>query len=463
MQDAIEARNLTKDYRIERGIRLLVGRGGVLDMMRGRKPDVIRALDDVTFTVAPGESLGIIGANGSGKSTLLKLFAGVTAPTSGEVRVYGRVASLLELGAGFHPMLTGRENVYLNAGLLGLRHRDVDRVFDDIVRFSGIDRFIEYPVDTYSSGMYVRLAFSVAVHANPDIFLIDEVLSVGDAQFQNQCRQKLGELHEQGKTLVFVSHDLGLIGSVCERVLLMSDGKLTMQGTPKETTRFYMSQVDADSGLHTMQAGDTVAQFDQGRIRITHAGQELSTGMHLYQSILAGNLWNDSSNLRWESLEREDNRLRFVGVSRRLPYSQEWILSTDADSITVEIWILTTDTLEIQEYQTSILLGERFTDWKSPHETGTFPDTDPQGSDWQHLNRNYAPGTWIEATGENVPTVRLEIVSGPVPRMTALQTDAHFGARVLQALVTPDAQALHFDTGRHLLFSGRITVTPQDA
>ncbi|HEO70905.1 MAG TPA: ABC transporter ATP-binding protein, partial [Candidatus Hydrogenedentes bacterium] len=175
-------------------MRAILGRGGIIEALRGVRPAHKVALHDISFSVEPGESLGIIGANGSGKSTLLKILAGVTLPTQGHVVVRGRVASLLELGAGFHPMLTGRENVYLNAGLLGLRHADVDKLFERIVEFSGIGDFIDEPVDTYSSGMYVRIGFAVASHVNPDIFLVDEVLSVGDEEFQRKCRKRIGEL-----------------------------------------------------------------------------------------------------------------------------------------------------------------------------------------------------------------------------------------------------------------------------
>ena len=228
----------------------MVARRAVVDWIRGRKVEPVMALRDVSFTVDPGESLGIIGANGSGKSTLLKILAGVTLPTEGHVTVRGRVASLLELGAGFHPMLTGRENVYLNAGLLGMRHAQVDEVFDRIVAFSGIGDFMDQPVDTYLSGMYVRIAFAVAAHVNPDIFLVDEVLSVGDEAFQRKCRVKIGELREQGKTIVFVSHDLGSVNSVCDRVVLLNRGQMISRGSPKETIDFYLRQIGHASGVH---------------------------------------------------------------------------------------------------------------------------------------------------------------------------------------------------------------------
>jgi len=209
----IEVQNVSKVFPARRGARDLRGRGGIGDWIRGRKTETFEALKDITLSVDEGESLGIIGRNGSGKSTLLALIAGVSLPTYGTVTVRGRVASLLELGAGFHPILTGRENVYLNAGLLGMRHAQVDEVFDEIVAFSGIGDFIDQPVETYSSGRYVRIGFAVAVHVNPDVFLVDEVLSVGDEEFQRKCRRKIGELREQRKTIVFVSHDLGIVNT----------------------------------------------------------------------------------------------------------------------------------------------------------------------------------------------------------------------------------------------------------
>ncbi len=252
----IEVRKLTKRYRADRRTRYIFGRGDLRDAFGNAKPRTITAVENVSFTLEPGDSLGIIGANGSGKSTLLRLIAGVTMPTSGEVHVRGRVASLLELGAGFHPMLTGRENIYLNGGILGLSHRDVDDVFDQIVAFSGVEKSIDQPVDTYSSGMYVRLAFATAMYSNPDIYLVDEVLSVGDEAFQRKCRQRLAELMEEGKTLLFVSHDLGVVNTLCDRAILLSDGQVIAHDAPRKTIDLYLRQIGPQKGTYRVNVSD---------------------------------------------------------------------------------------------------------------------------------------------------------------------------------------------------------------
>jgi lipopolysaccharide transport system ATP-binding protein len=189
-----------------------------------RQGESIWALKDVSFEVEQGEVLGIIGRNGAGKSTLLKILSRVTAPTSGVVRVKGRIASLLEVGTGFHPELTGRENIYLNGAILGMSREEVRRKFDEIVDFSGVEKFIDTPVKRYSSGMYVRLAFAVAAHLEPEILLVDEVLAVGDAEFQKKCLGKIGEISNKGRTILFVSHNLTAIKSLCRRCILLING-----------------------------------------------------------------------------------------------------------------------------------------------------------------------------------------------------------------------------------------------
>ncbi len=191
-----------------------------------------RALDDVSFEVATGDALGIIGRNGAGKSTLLKILSGITDPTSGRAEMRGRVCSLLEVGTGFHPELTGRENIFLNGTLLGMRRVEIRRKFDAIVDFSEIGQFIDTPVKHYSSGMYVRLAFSVAAHLEPEILIIDEVLAVGDARFQSKCVGRIGEIGQEGRTVLVVSHNLQLIRSLCNRVVWLDDGKIAFEGEP---------------------------------------------------------------------------------------------------------------------------------------------------------------------------------------------------------------------------------------
>ncbi|MDO4791932.1 MAG: ABC transporter ATP-binding protein [Buchananella hordeovulneris] len=196
--------------------------------------NMFRALDGVSFTVEAGDSIGLIGYNGSGKSTMLKLISGVMRPDSGQVRYKGRMAGLIEVGAGFHPDLTGRENVFLNGAILGMTKQQIEESFDDIVRFSEIDRFIDTEVKFYSSGMFLRLAFAVAVHTDPDIFLVDEILAVGDEPFQRKCLERIHELQEQNKSLVIVSHDLDLIKTLCNRGILLEKGTVKVDGTSTE-------------------------------------------------------------------------------------------------------------------------------------------------------------------------------------------------------------------------------------
>ena len=203
--------------------------------------DIIWALRDLSFEVKKGEAIGIIGRNGAGKSTLLKILCRITPPTKGYAKIYGKVSSLLEVGTGFHPELTGRENIYLNGTILGMRKNEVTRKFDDIVEFSGVEKFIDTPVKRYSTGMTVRLAFSVAAHLEPEILIIDEVLAVGDADFQKKCLTKMENAGKQGRTVFFVSHNMPAVTRLCDRVILLDEGKLIEDGPPDEIVAAYLN------------------------------------------------------------------------------------------------------------------------------------------------------------------------------------------------------------------------------
>jgi lipopolysaccharide transport system ATP-binding protein len=203
--------------------------------------DYVWALRDINFEVNHGEVLGIIGRNGAGKSTLLKILSRTTAPTTGSIKIKGRVASLLEVGTGFHPELSGRENIFLNGAILGMKKKEIERKFDEIVDFAGVERYIDTPVKRYSSGMYVRLAFAVAAHLEPEILIVDEVLAVGDAEFQKKCLGKMKDVSEKdGRTVLFVSHDMNAIKSFCTKGLLMSKGSIEIFGDTKKTITKYL-------------------------------------------------------------------------------------------------------------------------------------------------------------------------------------------------------------------------------
>jgi lipopolysaccharide transport system ATP-binding protein len=210
--------------------------------------DTIWALRDISFDVAEGQILGIIGRNGAGKSTLLKILARITEPTEGSITIRGRVGSLLEVGTGFHPELTGRENIYLNGAILGMKRTEIERKFDEIIAFSEIEKFIDTPVKRYSSGMYLRLAFAVAAHLEPEILVVDEVLAVGDAEFQKKCLGKMGDVAQQGRTVLFVSHNMSAILRLTQESIVLANGRMVMRAPSAEAVDFYLSAGNPKAG-----------------------------------------------------------------------------------------------------------------------------------------------------------------------------------------------------------------------
>jgi ABC-type polysaccharide/polyol phosphate transport system ATPase subunit len=307
---AIRVEQLGKKYRIShrtvRGYRTL--REDLLGVIRAASQRVIRgdfsrakvdedfwAINDVSFEIEKGECVGIIGRNGAGKSTLLKLLSRITEPSKGKIFLHGRVSSMLEVGTGFHPELTGRENIFLNGSILGMSRREIQSKFDEIVDFSGVERFLDTPVKRYSSGMYVRLAFAVAAHLDSEILLVDEVLAVGDAEFQAKCLSRMEAIREGGRTVIFVSHNLSAVQRLCNSGILMSSGRVAVRGHISVVLQAYQ---DAISGASDGLAG---IQVQAGQARFTQ------------WSLEAG-----ATGLSHSCISREVCRFQFTIVSRRV-------------------------------------------------------------------------------------------------------------------------------------------------
>jgi ABC-type polysaccharide/polyol phosphate transport system ATPase subunit len=270
MAIAIQVSDLTKIYQRYshrkqfRTLKSALLRGSLLQEL---KPDErFSALEGVTFNVRQGSTFAVIGRNGSGKSTLLKVIAGISKPSSGTVKVNGRISALIELGAGFHPEITGRENVYINGIMLGLTRREIQEQYDDIVAFAELEDFIEAPVKTYSSGMYMRLGFAVAIHVNPDVLLIDEVLAVGDEAFVHKCLDKISEFRRRGKTILLVTHSLGLVEKMADEALWIDRSRVQLRGDPKKVVDAYLAQVtEREEEALTAAEAKAVAEFEAPR------------------------------------------------------------------------------------------------------------------------------------------------------------------------------------------------------
>src|SRR6187549_3912026 len=271
MTPAIDLVNVSKVYRRYGGRQFSTLKSALLQrsILRDLQPsETFPALTDVSFSVPKGATYGVMGRNGSGKSTALKLVAGITKPTSGTVRVEGRISALIELGAGFHPEISGRENVFINGIMLGLTRREIQQRFDEIVEFAELTDFIDAPVKTYSSGMYMRLAFAVAIHVDPDVLLVDEVLAVGDEGFTHKCLDKFAEFKRRGRTILLVTHSLGLVERFCDEALWMDAGIMKGLGDPKRIIDAYITAVERSEEA-LLAAGDARAQEEADALIIS--------------------------------------------------------------------------------------------------------------------------------------------------------------------------------------------------
>jgi lipopolysaccharide transport system ATP-binding protein len=244
---------------------------------------LVYSLKNIDFDINQGEAVGIIGRNGAGKSTLLKILSRVTAPTTGKINIKGRVASLLEVGTGFHPELTGRENIYLNGAILGMRKKEITRKLDEIIDFSGVERYIDTPVKRYSSGMYVRLAFAVAAHLESEILIVDEVLAVGDAEFQKKCLGKMSDVSKgDGRTVLFVSHNMGAINQLCSSAVLLANGSIAFEGTAKKATDYYLNATSSDE-INSVTIPKGKSSINSGEGYITKVSLNNTKGVQTYE------------------------------------------------------------------------------------------------------------------------------------------------------------------------------------
>ncbi|MCX5696735.1 MAG: ABC transporter ATP-binding protein [Candidatus Omnitrophica bacterium] len=347
----------------------------------------ITAVDKVSFTVKKGECVAMLGANGAGKSTILKLIAGIIKPDAGDVRVEGRVASILDLGAGFDPQLTGRENIFLLAKFYGIAREEIQPKMDQVIAFSGIGKFIDAPLKCYSSGMYVRLAFSLAIHVEPDIILIDDCLAVGDEAFQKKCIEKIFELKNQGKTIIFVTHDAHLVSVLARRGIFVKDGRILHDGPIERAIVCYTQMVGDINGIGILNKDNLSVIFNNGKIYINWRNAPLSKGFGGFAVIRTGQGELFSKDLSWRvELEGMDS-LMARATDAEAKVIQAWSLKLAEDNC-IDWQIDTAAGAQEKEYfsRINLMLNERFTHWSTLGKEGVFPSQYPSVREWQVLD-----------------------------------------------------------------------------
>jgi lipopolysaccharide transport system ATP-binding protein len=364
-QKSIKINQLSKSYVIgkQKDSSLRSSLSGLFQNNK-KEIDTFWALKDVSFEVEQGEVIGIIGRNGAGKSTLLKVLSKITQPTEGRIEINGRVASLLEVGTGFHPELTGRENIYLNGTLLGMSRKEVSDKLEEIINFSGVEKFIDTPVKHYSSGMYVRLAFSVAAHLEPEILIIDEVLAVGDAEFQKKCLGKMKDVAGEGRTVIFVSHDLAAVENLCTKVVFLEKGETTAIGSTKEMIDLYMNS----GKLNNTCIKDVTLRKGNGEIKFVDA------------------FWqNSKENAPKNALESLTSCKLVVRFDKKVNLSKTRIDIGINDSREIRIGWLSTDIVNVESNRITdeiVFTIDHFNLAPGNYTCNLYCETDKEVNDW---------------------------------------------------------------------------------
>jgi len=402
MEPAIQIQNLCKEYKLAPAERYIALRdviaGAARNLFRpAAKKQAFRALQDISLDIMPGERLGIIGRNGAGKSTLLKIISRITPPTSGKVVVRGRVGSLLEVGTGFHPELTGRENIYLNGSILGLKRSEISRQLDTIIQFSGVEKFIDSPLKRYSSGMQMRLAFSVAAHLDTEILLVDEVLAVGDAEFQKKCLGKMEEVSRQdGRTILFVSHNMDSIRKFCPSAILLDKGKITAAGLTEKVIHEYTTHhlranavIEWPAGVHSYnnevmlqkawlhdESGTVQSRFDTTEkagislaYEVVRDDAVFTHGINVYnqENVNVFNSHDVTSPVRSEKRKK--------GKYRATAWIPGNLLPEGMFSVSVALFL--PNPLDVLVYEKEVLTFEIFTNFSKPSARGDYADAFP--------------------------------------------------------------------------------------
>ncbi|MFH1504116.1 MAG: ABC transporter ATP-binding protein [Candidatus Omnitrophota bacterium] len=427
------------------------------------------ALRNIAFEVEQGDTLGIIGENGAGKSTLLKLIAGILKPDRGEIKVQGKVSGLMELGAGFQPELTGKENVYLNAGLFGLKQLQIEEKYDDIVNFASIGKFIHAPVKAYSQGMFVRLAFSIAIHMNPDILLIDDILSVGDEYFQGKCIKKIFELKEQGKTIIAVTHDMNMLRRICKRSILLKEGRIVKSDVTDKVIPLYTQMVGVKEGVDVLEKGPLNLVFNNGCFFLSWQDNLLTSNPGAYTAFCVENKWYNSSQADWKVEKKGDNKIIAKGKFYQLALTQIWSIElVDCCEIKWSVEIESQSQLKIQEGCISILLNSEYARWFSSKEKGEFPPIDNNSRDWQELFGGDASMECIGVRANDASSIKLPCLVFEqfdhkiISQSGILNTDYFVNCRALRYRTLNFENCSADGLNRFIYFSGRIILNISD-
>lgn len=424
-------------------------------------------LKDISFAIEEGEAVGIIGPNGSGKSTILKLIAGMLKPDKGEAIVQGKVSGLLELGAGFEHEMTGRENIYNISALYGLSRSQTEDKFREIANFADIGRFINAPVKCYSQGMFVRLAFAIAINMDTNILLIDDTLSVGDEYFQRKCIKKIFELKDQGKTIVFVTHDMNMLRRLCKRGILIREGQIIKDSSIDEITPLYTQAIGKKEGVGFLKKDKRSLVFNNGRLFINFEDKLLTSISGIYTAFLVdGNKWYNSLQADWELEKVSERRLIARGDYYQLSVTQVLYLEiADDDSIKLDIEIESDLPIKIQEACTNFMLSSDYIEWFTALENGKFPPIDDNSRNWQPLLDGNSRGKCMGVASNNVNLPNLAIEQNDSINLVQSQifnTDFISNCRVLQYKALNLYGYSANQAGSFVYFSGKIVMGVRD-